>query len=188
LLDFNPLQTNASWAWVPGISWGPDGGAIYTQDHIAPPGTTLPEESQQFDLATLPLEGIPPLHLVSQVGMFAYPLVSPIQPQATGEKADQVAYLQAAFPSQSETSRYRLMVMDRDGSNPKALFPAEGAPGLTPQREWGAWSPSPLPASSHFAISVIYQGNLWLVDAATGEAQQITGDNLTSRVSWKARP
>ena len=188
LLDFNPLQTNASWAWVPGISWGPDGGIIYTQDHIAPPGTTLPEESQRFDLAALPLEGIPPLHLVSQVGMFAYPLVSPIQPQATGEKAYQVAYLQAAFPSQSETSRYRLVVMDRDGSNPKALFPAEGVPGLTPQREWGAWSPAPLPTSSHFAITVIYQGNLWLVDAATGEAQQITGDNLTSRVSWKAKP
>jgi len=188
LLDFNPLQTNASWAWVPGISWGPDGGIIYTQDHIAPPGTTLPEESQRFDLAALPVEGIPPLHLVSQVGMFAYPLVSPIQPLATGEKAYQVAYLQAAFPSQSETSRYRLMVMDRDGSNPKALFPAEGVPGLTPQREWGAWSPAPLPASSHFALTVIYQGNLWLVDAATGEAQQITGDNLTSRVSWKAKP
>jgi hypothetical protein len=188
LLDFNPLQTNASWAWVPGISWGPDGRTIYTQDHVAPPGTTLPEESQRFDLAALPLEGIPPLHLVSQVGMFAYPLVSPIQPQATGEKAYQVAYLQAAFPSQSETSRYRLVVMDRDGSNPKALFPAEGVPGLTPQREWGAWSPAPLPTSSHFAITVIYQGNLWLVDAATGEAQQITGDNLTSRVSWKAKP
>jgi len=188
LLDFNPLQTNASWAWVPGISWGPDGRTIYTQDHVAPPGTTLPEESQRFDLAALPLEGIPPLHLVSQVGMFAYPLVSPIQPQATGEKAYKVAYLQAAFPSQSETSRYRLVVMDRDGSNPKALFPAEGVPGLTPQREWGAWSPAPLPTSSHFAITVIYQGNLWLVDAATGEAQQITGDNLTSRVSWKAKP
>jgi resuscitation-promoting factor RpfB len=188
LLDFNPFQTNASWAWVPGTSWGPDGSTIYTQDHVAPPGTTLPEESQQFDLAALPLEGIPPLHLVSQVGMFAYPLVSPIQLQATGEKSYQVAYLQAAFPSQSETSRYRLMVMDRDGSNPKALFPAEGVPGLTPQREWGAWSPSPLPASSHFAITVIYQGNLWLVDTATGETQQITGDNLTSRVAWKAKP
>jgi hypothetical protein len=188
LLDFNPLQTNASWAWVPGISWAPGEKTIYSQDHVAPAGTTLPEESQQFDLAALPLEGIPPLHLVSQVGMFAYPLVSPLQPLPSGEQGYQVAYLQAAFPNQSETSRYRLVVMDRDGSNPKALFPEEGLPGLTPQREWGAWSSAPLPTSSHYAIAVIYQGNLWLVDATTGDAQQITGDNLTSRVAWRASP
>jgi hypothetical protein len=120
--------------------------------------------------------------------MFAYPLVSPLQPLPSGEQGYQVAYLQAAFPNQSETSRYRLVVMDRDGSNPKALFPEEGLPGLTPQREWGAWSSAPLPTSSHYAIAVIYQGNLWLVDATTGDAQQITGDNLTSRVAWRASP
>jgi hypothetical protein len=32
---------------------------------------------------------------------------------------------------------------------------------------------------------LIHQGNLWLVDTVTGEAQQITGDGLTSRVVWK---
>lgn len=183
-LKFNPLQTHASWAWVPGVTWGPDGNVLYTVDHIAPPGMAQPEESQIFDLAAVPLNGGAPLRLVSQVGMFAYPLASPQQPKPTGEQAYQIAYLQAAFPNQSETSRYRVVVMDRDGSNRRALFPVEGTPGLSPQREWGAWSPAPLPESGHTALAVIYQSNLWLVDVISGETHQITGDNRTSRVAW----
>jgi hypothetical protein len=189
-LEFHPLQTHASWAWVPGVTWGPDGKALYTIDHAAPPGTLLPEESQLFDLTAIPLEGGAPIEVISQVGMFAYPLASPLQAQPSGEQSYQVAYLQASFPDQSETSRYRIMVMDRDGSNRQFLFPAEGTQGLIPQREWGAWSPAPMPETGHNALAVIYQGNLWLVDAGAGQAQnpaawQITGDELTSRVVWR---
>jgi len=68
--------------------------------------------------------------LVPQSGMFAYPVPSPIQLYPSGENSYQVAYLQAMFPDQSETSPYRLVVMDRDGSNPKVVFPPEGEPGL----------------------------------------------------------
>jgi hypothetical protein len=75
------------------------------------------------------------------------------------------------------------MVMDRDGSNRRALFPAEGASGLEPQKV--AWSPEPLKDSSGFALAVLYENNLWLVDSETGETWQITGDGLTSRVDWK---
>jgi hypothetical protein len=34
-------------------------------------------------------------------------------------------------------------------------------------------------------LSVIYEGNLWIVDAATGEPRQVTGDGLTGRIDWK---
>jgi hypothetical protein len=73
--------------------------------------------------------------------------------------------------------------MDRDGSNRRSLFPAEGASGLEPQRV--AWSPQALDDRTGFSLAVIYQNNLWLVDAATGEAWQITGDSLTSRIDWR---
>ena len=118
--------------------------------------------------------------------MFAYPLASPLQPKASGEGAYQVAYLQAIFPNQSESSRYRLVVMDRDGSNRKVLFPTDDrSGGLSPQNDWGVWSPAPMPESGNYAIALIYQGNLWIVDTVTGKAQQITGDGLTTRVIWK---
>ena len=180
-----PLQTRGDWAWVPPIVWSPDGRTIFTVDHVPPPGSLSPEESPIFDLAAIPMGAGDTIHIVSQAGMFAYPIVSPIIAMASGELAYQVAYLQAIFPTQSETSRYRLSVMDRDGSNRRVIFPAEGTPGLDPQQDWGAWSPEPLPESSHYAIALIYQGNLWLVDFETSQSQQVTGDGLTTRVIWK---
>jgi hypothetical protein len=185
LLEFPPLNTRASWAWVPGFSWSPDGSNIYASDHSPAPGVSQPEESQRFNLSALPLVGSVPLQIISDAGMFAYPLVSPAQSASSGEQGYSIAYLQAAFPQQSQTSRYRLMVMDRDGSNRRVLFPEPDLPGITPQRDWGAWSPQPMPESENFSIAIIHQGNLWLVDADNGTSTQITSDGLTTRVVWK---
>lgn len=186
VMDITPFQTHGDWAWVPSLAWGPYGKTIYTVDHVPPAGSASPEESQVFDLTAISINADRPLNIVSQAGMFAYPLVSPLQPKASGEGAYQVAYLQAIFPNQSESSRYRLVVMDRDGSNRKVLFPTnDRSGGLSPQNDWGVWSPAPMPESENYAIALIYQGNLWIVDAVTGKAQQITGDGLTTRVIWK---
>jgi hypothetical protein len=188
LLDIIPLRTRGDWAWVPGIAWSPDGKFIFTVDHVSPAGSNSPEESQLFDLTVIPLQAGPVIHLVPQVGMFAYPLISP-QQKGTSDSADyQVAFLQAIFPNQSETSRYRLALIDRDGSNLRTLFPDQEATGLDPQRYWGAWSPDILPESGHYALAVLYQGNLWLVDTLSGEAQQITSDGLTNRILWTTIP
>lgn len=185
LKEIVPMQTGGDWAWVPGISWGANGSVLYIVDHGASPGVISPEESQVFNLGAILVEAGDALNLVSQTGMFAYPLVSPPRPKPSGENAYQIAYLQAAFPNQSETSHYQLVLMDRDGSNRQVLFPRdERSGGLAPQKEWGAWSPDLMPENDHFAIAVILQGNLWLVDTQTGESQQITSDGLTSRVIW----
>jgi resuscitation-promoting factor RpfB len=185
LMDVITLQTRGDWAWVPALTWGPDGMIIYTVDHVATPGSGSPEESPLFDLAAIPLVGGDPVSLVSQSGMFTYPLPSPLQIKESGENAYQVAFLQSIFPTQSETSRYRLVLMDRDGSNRRILFPPDGSPGITPQNGWGAWSPDILEGSQSHSLAVIYQDNLWMVDVDSGNARQITGDDLVSRVDWK---
>jgi len=178
-LEMAPLLTRGEWAWVPSFAWGPDGNVLYTVSHLPP------EDSQLFDLQALPLSGAASITLVPQAGMFSYPVASPIQERKTGERYYQIAYLQANFPTQSETSRYRLAVMDRDGSNKRFAFPAEGEPGLDPQQV--VWSPDPISESGGYGIALIYQGNLWVVDASSGKAQQVTGDGLVSRIAW-ARP
>ena len=177
LKQFTPLQTFADWAWVPGISWGPEGDILYGVDHAQP------VDSQVFDLDVIRVGRGNNFVISPEVGMFAYPIPSPMQTLSTGENAHQIAYLQAAFPMQSETSSYNLAVMDRDGSNKRVLFPSEGAEGLPPQKL--VWSPEALEDSDNPAIAIIYQDNLWLVDSVTGEAWQITGDNLTRRIDWK---
>lgn len=183
LKRLTPLQTGSDWAWVPGIAWGPDGSVLYVVDHVAPEGTTDPERSQMFDLLAFPQLGGAPIRLASQVGMFAYPTPSPLFHQPSGEDSYQLAYLQAIFPEQSESSAYRLAVMDRDGSNRRVLFPPEHSPGLEPQQV--VWSPTPLDDQGAYGLLVIYQGNLWLVNSSDGSARQITGDGLAGRVAWK---
>jgi hypothetical protein len=186
LMDILPYQTGGDWAWVPGLSWSPDGKYLFTVTHVAPEGAASPETSPQFDLVAAPVEGGAPIRLATQVGMFASPVTSPPLQSAAGEAQGasyQVAYLQAISPLQSETSRHRLMVMDRDGSNRRSLFPAEGEPGLGPQEV--AWSPLPMNQDGSHMIAVIHQDNIWLINVSNGQAQQITGDGLISRIDWR---
>jgi hypothetical protein len=72
--------------------------------------------------------------------------------------------------------------MNSDGTNPRALFPAEGQTGLQPQTP--VWAPQPLDTGADF-ISIVYDGNLWIVDVSSGQTQQVTGDGLTSKLDWK---
>jgi hypothetical protein len=184
LMPIVPLQTGGDWAWAPSIAWSPDGKLLFTVDHVAPANAPDAEASPVFDLAAVPVENGSPVRLIEQAGMFAYPAVSPVQEKGDGEQAYQVAYLQAIFPNQSESSRYRLVVMDRDGSNRQEIFPRPDQPGLDPQQP--VWSPAVMPDSQQHAVAVLYQGNLWLVDGG-GEfiQRQITGDGLVSRIDWK---
>jgi hypothetical protein len=185
LLEIAPLQTRGDWAWVPGMDWSPDGEVIFVVDHAPPTGVESPEESPNFDLLAIPLNAGDPLRLVQDVGMFAYPISSPILVKSSGERAYQVAYLQAIFPTQSDSSRYRLVVLDRDGSNQREIFPPSEAAGLDPKRSWGAWSPKPLSGMENLALAVLYEGNIWFVDSHSGEAWQITGDGRINRLDWQ---
>lgn len=186
LFDILPLQTRQDWAWVPSVAWSPDSNMIYTVSHVASEASLSGEESPRFDLIAIPVIGGAPVTLDTEVGMFAYPAASPVMSTtvgAAGELPFQVAYLEATQPLQSETSRYQLVVIDRDGSNRKVVFPQNGAQGLEPQQV--IWSPEPVDNQGHYAIAFAYQGNIWMVDLSTGSAMQVTGDGLTISLDWR---
>lgn len=180
LADITPLQTRSDWAWIPGLAWGSDSRTLYYLYHAPPPSLISPEESPYFDLYAVSLTGGANVRLLPQTGMFAAPAVSPSQPLGN-ELGYQVAYLQAIFPAQSNSSRYRLVVMDRDGSNRRTLFPPTDAPGLEPQTP--VWSP--LDRDGKAFLAVLYDGNLWLIESASGAYRQVTGDGLIGRIDWK---
>lgn len=187
LMEIIPYQTHGDWAWIPGLSWAPDGNIIYSVNHVAQNGIQDDEESQQFDLVALAVEEGLPIRLVSQVGMFAYPVTSPLMYEQNQSGEYTVAFLQAIFPFQSDTSRYRLTLIDQDGSNIRQIFPGEEKPGLEPQQI--VWSPELMPDSGMYAIAVIYNGNVFIVDApqlfeSQVNIRQLTGDSLVKRVSW----
>jgi hypothetical protein len=183
LLEITTLLTRSDWAWMPRVSWGPDGNFLYTVDHAPQEGLISDEESPLFDLTAIPLLAGSPVPMVAEVGMFAYPVASPEQILGTGEKSYLISFLQAIIPTQSESSGYRLALIDRDGSNLRTIFPPDGAPGLEPQRL--AWAPTGEENPLSSTIALIYQGDLWLVDTGGEQTQQLTGDGLTTVLDWK---
>jgi hypothetical protein len=178
LVEITPLNTFADWAWIPGLTWGGDSRTIYHVNHAESTGLANAEESPYFDLQVLSITTGVTATLSSQTGMFAYPAAS-TQHDQDGEKAFEIAFLQAIFPTQSAASRCRLIIMDRDGSDQRLMFPNESQPGLEPQSL--AWAPD----SSDRLIALLYEGNLWIIDVASGRTQQVTGDGLSSQIDWK---
>jgi Tol biopolymer transport system component len=115
---------------------------------------------------------------VERTGLFAYPSVSPIKEVNTIEISYQVAFLQAITPLESQESNYRLVVMDRDGSNLRILFPLPGEPGLAPIEP--AWSPS------GDRIAVMYRGDVWIIDVESGIGQPLTADGQAVIYDWSS--
>ncbi len=182
LLEITPLNTHSDWAWIPPLIWGADSNSLYFVSHAPAPAPISSEESPYFDLSAASFSNEATVSIIDSTGMFAYPSVSPIQSNGS-ENNYQIAYLQSIFIEQSDTSRYRLMVMDRDGSNKKMLFPPSDSNGIEPQVP--VWAPAAIDGQANTFIAVIYQGNLWLVDSGISKAYQVTGDGLLSKMDWK---
>lgn len=182
LLEITPLQTRSDWTLIPPLGWGGDGRTLFVVTHAPPPGLVNPEESPNFDLNALSLDSNALARLQPQSGMFAYPSASRAAKRGP-EMAYYLAYLQALLPQQSDTSGYQLVVTDRDGSNRRVVFPPPGSPGLQPQ--FPVWSPAAPSFVEGDFVAVLYEGNLWMIDAATGEAIQVTNDGLIQTIDWK---
>ncbi len=178
LFELIPFQTGGDWSWVPGITWASDSSMFFTVTHSPLAGLEEQESSPIFNLSAFLLDNGPLIDLLPQVGMFSYPVTSPSSAGNPGP----IALLQAVFPEQSENSRYRLVLVDQDGSNARVIYPPEGSAGLEPQQV--VWSPRLEGANSN-RIAFIHQGNIWLIDIEAGNLQQLTGDGLITRMDWK---
>jgi hypothetical protein len=169
LMTFPPLRTQSSWAWVPEVSWSPDGYLLSFVAHEGDLEGLKPEDSPVFGLWITSVDGKLQVRLAEEVGMWAAPRWSPA---ANGL----LAYGQAQSPRNSQDSRYELFVMDRDGSNARRLFPPEGLMGLVGPEV--AWSPDGT------AMVVEYEGNLYCLDAIQGKLDQLTSDGQSLHPRW----
>ena len=155
ITDFAAYNTRSTWAWTPALSWSPDGQFLATQIHSPSPTGESDEDSPAFDVAALQVSGTLQTPLAVGAGMWA-------TPQWLGTTSDnsQIVFGMAETPYASDTSRYFLYVMDRDGSNRRLLFPADGnlafaACPTSTSRPTGAVSSSPTKAISIGSISIM---------------------------------
>jgi hypothetical protein len=177
LQDVLAFQTESEWAWMPTVSWSPDGSRLYYTNHVEQPGLEQQARSPLFDLVAMDAESGALSTLASNVGMFAQPQASPAV-----EGVSYLAFLQAINPTQSDVSAYQLALMESGGGPATILFPPSGAAGLAPGRF--SWSPAPGGSDGGLYIALVYQGNLWLVDVFSGATTQLTADGLVSAVAW----
>jgi uncharacterized protein YcfL len=169
LASFPEYHTQSHWAWVPTVSWSPDGGLLALVGHEGDLEGLSAEDSPVFGLWVTSASGKVKVRLVEEVGMWSGPRWSPLEHGL-------LAYGQAQSPRNSQDSRYELYVMDRDGSNVRRLFPPEGLMGLiAPDLAW-----SPLGSALLFE----YEGNLYRVDVETAVLVRLTSDGQSSHPRW----
>ncbi len=177
LIDFSPYQPKSDWAWVPSISWSENNQTIYTILNSAGDKPNSPS-GVLYDLVALLPDTGKIITLSEGCGLFCYPVLSPTDEQGRFS----VGFLSSIIPEQSETSRYNLKIMDRDGSNQTKLYPGEGIQGLSPQ--FIAWSPYQESDTDRW-IAFIAQGNILLANPSTSSIRQISGDSSVTKLIWR---
>lgn len=169
LQTFAAYDTRSTWAWTPVPGWSTDSRFIIASVHAAPRSGELPEDSPEFEVMTLGITPTLRVTLAGNTGMWAVPAALP----ANGA----IVFGVADTPYASEASRYRLDIMDRDGSNRTTLFPADGAVGLDGLPEF-------VGSPDGRNLLIVYQGDLYTLNLSTNLARRLTADGTISRPRW----
>ncbi len=170
-------KTRSDWAWVPGISWTAEQDGLVFSFHGDISGVIETFDPSDFNIGRIRIDLPIPEEIRSESGLFSYPAASPLFNNGNAL----IAFLEAVTPAESESSQYRILVMNADGSNPQTVFPLEGGGYLSPQKiRW-----APVTEQDQTWLSFIYQGNIWLVNPFTGIYNQITSDQSITGFIWE---
>ncbi len=169
LAEFTAYQTYSEWVWVPSLAWSPDSRFVAAVLHGPPTASEEPQDSPVFDLWLFAADGTLMARIAEQVGMWTWPAWGPAG----------IVYGQAVNPLRSVDSRYALYIRDRDGSNPRQLFPVAEEPGVEAPPQV-AWSPNGQ------NLIFVYNGNLYLADVEGNTPRQLTSNNQNSSPRWAA--
>jgi hypothetical protein len=168
---FTAYNTRWNYAWVPALSWSPDGQFLVSQIHSPSGDSAADEDSPAFDIVALQVSGTLQTPLIAVAGMWATP-----RWLGTAPGNSQIVFGKAETPDASMTSRYSLNLMDRDGSNQRPIYPENGQLGLRGLVDFAV-------APDGRSVLVVNQGDLYRVDL-TGKPQQLTADGSISLPRW----
>ncbi len=170
LKEFPPYQTRSEWAWVPTVSWSPNSAFIATVVHGEPEADVPPEESQVFDVWLFAADGSISAEIAPKAGMWSNPQWTP----------HGIIYGNAINPLHSVNSRYKLIRVDWDGSNPTVIFPQGEQPGVE--------FPVVVHPDSSDAAVVVYGNDLYLLPDNGSPAAALTANHESLAPQWIIPP
>ncbi len=171
---FAAYNTRSTWAWTPIVSWSPDSRFIVAAIHAPSPTSDPNEDSPAFDVNAIAADGSFNMRLINAAGMWSAPRWT-----SSSLAASKIVFGVSDTPFASDVSRYRLFVMDRDGSNHTLLFPAADSIGLDGLPDYDL-------APDNRSLIVSYQGDLYIVDIASTNiiSRRITAEGTASHPRW----
>lgn len=147
----------------PTLSWSPDSRQLLSMLPASSDGqstVTVTDVTASFEVA-----------LFRDAGPCAAPVYVPVL------SAGGIVFLKARNLSRPDSrAGQEMMLIDRDGSNPRLLFPAADQPGLEFQQL--VWSPDGQ------QLAFIYQNRLWLLTIASGEALPFPFAGNATALDW----
>lgn len=173
-IEFPEYNTYSDWVWISNLSWSPDSRFIVCTIHKPAGQGIADEDSPVFEIEVIAVDRNVHARLVQDAGMWAGPHWSPW----VGGSDSLIAYGLARNPQESDRSRYDLYLVDRDGSNPRRLYPPSDEVGLVGPPHL-AWSPTGR------QVLLIHGGNLFLLEVDSGFVRQLTGDGGASLPRWQ---
>lgn len=172
IINFAAYNTRSTWAWTPTIDWSPDGQFLIAPLHSPSPSGESDEDSPAFDVAALQISGTLQPRLAVGAGMWAAPKWIGLEPAKR-----RIVFGMSETPYASDTSRYFLNIMDRDGSNRRQIFPADGQPGIRGLPDFTI-------APDGRGLIVAYQGDLYWINLNTGLTRRLSADGSISLARW----
>jgi hypothetical protein len=167
LQQFTEYNTRSDWVWVPTLTWSPDGRFLAFTNHDSSDPEALTFSSWAVDMET-GVNG----RFVPDSGMWAHLHWNPA--------GDEIAFLKATDPLNSQTSSYALWLMDGDGSNGRRLYPPPGELSHFPREQsFMTWGPDGR------EIAFVFDEGLYIFERETAVARLISQEDATaSQPTW----
>ena len=179
LIRFTPYEkTRSDWAWIPGFCWNADESGMYFTFHGKTNGDVQTYDPTDYHIAYYDLSTGDFRTVIENAGLFSYPTISPV----FSNGRSYLAWLQTELPQQVESERYRIMISDPDGEDPRIVYPAQGSSGYVKPQHL-LWAPGDSEESAWIAF--LTDGNIWLVNPFAGISNQITSDGTITKFIWE---
>jgi Tol biopolymer transport system component len=152
---------------VPTLTWSPDGRFLAFTNHDSSDPEALTFSSWAVDVVS-GVNG----RFIPDSGMWAHLHWNPA--------GDEIVFLKATDPLDSQRSSYALWLMDGDGSNGRRLYPPPGElTRFSIEQSFMAWGPDGQ------QIAFIFDDTLYIFDVETAEARLISQeDAVAGHPTW----